>query len=154
MIDPEQGAENYHILAMVVGRARNQNFTLDGGNVGNVVGLARPSQVASLPLDALEEFRIISNNYAAEYGHSTGGIVALSTRSGTNEYHGSLFEYLRNDALDARNFFSKTKPPLRLNQFGGAFGGPIRKDKTHFFVSWEQTRQTSSDAIISTVPSL
>jgi len=154
MIDPGQGAENYPIFSIAGGRARNQNFTLDGGNVGNVVGLARPSQVASLPLDALEEFRIISNNYAAEYGHSTGGIVALTTRSGTNEFHGSVFEYLRNDALDARNFFSKTKPPLRLNQFGASLGGPIRKDKTHFFASWEQTRQAASDAVLSTVPSL
>src|SRR5205814_1050035 len=149
-----QGAENYPIFAIAGGRARNQNFTLDGGNVGNVVGLARPSQVASLPLDALEEFRIISNNYAAEFGHSTGGIVALTTRSGTNAYHGSLFEYLRNSALDARNFFAKQKPPLRRNQYGAAFGGPIRKDKTHFFASWERTQQTSSDAVLSTVPSL
>ena len=154
MIDPGQGAENYPIFSVAGGRARNQNFTLDGGSVGNVVGLARPSQVASLPLDALEEFRIISNNYAAEFGHSTGGIVALTTRSGTNTFHGTVFEYLRNDALDARNFFSRNKPPLRLNQFGGSLGGPIRKDKTHFFVNWEQTRQTASDAVLSTVPSL
>ncbi len=154
MIDPGQGAENYPIFSVAGGRARNQMFTLDGGSIGNAVGLARPSQVASLPLDALEEFRIISNNYAAEYGHYTGGQVALTTRSGSNQFHGSVFEYLRNDALDARNFFSDQKPPLHLNQFGGAVGGPIRKDKTHFFASWEQTRQTSSDAVISTVPTL
>ena len=154
MVDPGQGAENYPVFSVAGGRVRNQSFTLDGGSIGNVVGLARPSQVASLPLDALEEFRIISNSYAAEYGHSTGGIVALSTRSGTNQFHGSLFEYLRNDALDARNFFAREKPPLRLNQFGAALGGPIRKDKTHFFVSWERTRQTSSDAVLSTVPTL
>src|SRR5438552_4178369 len=102
MIDPGQGAENYPIFSVAGGRARNQNFTLDGCSIGNVVGLARPSQVASLPLDALEEFRIISNNFAAEFGHSTGGIVALTTRSGTNQLHGSVFEYLRNDALDAQ----------------------------------------------------
>lgn len=154
MLDPGQGAENYPIFSVAGGRVRSQMFTLDGGAIGNAVGLTRASQVASLPLDALEEFRIITNSYAAEYGHSTGGIVSLSTRSGTNQYHGSLFEYLRNNALDARNFFAKTKPPLRLNQFGGAFGGPIRKDKTHFFGSWEQTRQASSDAIVSTVPTL
>ncbi|MEO8127908.1 MAG: carboxypeptidase-like regulatory domain-containing protein, partial [Bryobacteraceae bacterium] len=154
MLDPGQGAENYPVFSVAGGRVRNQMFTLDGGAIGNAVGLTRALQVASLPLDALEEFRIITNSYAAEYGHSTGGIVSLSTRSGTNEYHGSLFEYLRNDALDARNYFAKTKPPLRLNQFGGAFGGPIRKDKTHFFASWEQTRQASSDAIVSTVPTL
>ena len=154
MIDPGRGAENYPVFSVAGGRARNQNFTLDGGSINNVVGLARPSQIASLPLEALEEFRVISNNYAAEYGHSTGGVLALTTRSGTNEFHGSAFEYLRNDVLDARNFFSKEKPPLRLNQFGGALGGPIRKDKTHFFASWEQTRQTASDAILSTVPTL
>lgn len=154
MIDPGQGAENYPIFSVAGGRARNQMFTLDGGSIGNAVGLARPSQIASLPLDALEEFRIISNNYAAEYGHSTGGIVSLSTRSGTNELHGSAFEYFRNSDLDARNFFSKTKPPLHLNQFGGSAGGPVRKDKTHFFVSWEQTRQASSIAVLSTVPTL
>ncbi len=154
MIDPGQGAENYPVFSVAGGRNRNQSFTLDGGSIGNAVGLTRNQQTVSLPLDALEEFRIISNSYSAEYGHSTGGIVALSTRSGTNEYHGSLFEYLRNDALDARNFFASTRPPLRLNQFGAAIGGPIRKDKTHFFASWEELRQASSDTVLSTVPTL
>jgi hypothetical protein len=152
MIDPGQGAENYPIFSVAGGRERNQSFSLDGGSIGNAVGLTRPQQVASLPLDALEEFRVISNTYAAEYGHSTGGIVALTTRSGTNQYHGSLFEYLRNDALDARNFFATTTPPLHLNQFGAALGGPIRKDKTHFFASWEETRQSAGAAVFSTVP--
>jgi hypothetical protein len=154
MIDPGQGAENYPVFSVAGGRARNQSFTLDGGSIGNAVGLTRPQQVASLPLDALQEFRIVTNNYAAEYGHSTGGIVALTTRSGTNNFHGSVFEYLRNDALDARNFFARTKPPLRLNQYGGALGGPIQKDKTHFFASWEHTAQTQSDTVTSTVPTL
>src|SRR5260370_13620798 len=110
MVDPGQGAENYPVFSVAGGRVRNQSFTLDGGSIGNAVGLTRPQQVASLPMDALEEFRIISNNYSAEYGHSTGGIVALSTRSGTNQYHGSVFEDLRNDPLYARNFFSQRKP--------------------------------------------
>ena len=154
MIDPGQGAENYPVFSVAGGRERNQSFSLDGGSIGNAVGLTRPQQVASLPLDALEEFRVISNTYAAEYGHSTGGIVALSTRSGTNQYHGSLFEYLRNDALDARNFFAATTPPLHLNQFGAAVGGPIRKDKTHFFASWEETRNSSGTPVYSTVPTV
>jgi hypothetical protein len=154
MIDPGQGAENYPIFSLAGGRARNQMFTLDGGSIGNAVGLTRPSQIASLPLDALEEFRVMSNNYAAEYGHSTGGFIALSTRSGTNQFHGSVFEYFRNSALDARNFFAKSKPPLHLNQFGGSLGGPVEKDKKHFFMSWEQTRQASSVAVLSTVPTL
>lgn len=152
MIDTGTGAENYPLFSVAGGRARNQNFTLDGGNVTNAVGLTRPMQMTSLPIDAMQEFRVISNNYSAEQGHSTGGVITLATRSGTNQYHGSIFEYLRNNALDARNFFAAEKPPLRRNQFGGTFGGPIRKDKTHFFLSWEQTRETSSLPVISTVP--
>ena len=113
-----------------------------------------PQQQTSLPLDAMQEFRVITNNYAAEYGHSTGGIIALSTRSGTNQFHGSLFEFARNDALDARNFFAAATPPLNLHQFGGSLGGPIRKDKTHFFASWEETRETFGSATVATVPTL
>ena len=154
MIDPGSGAENYPVFSVAGGRSRNQNFTLDGGNVSNAVGLTRPQQLTSLPVDAMQEFRVLSNNYSAEYGHSTGGIVTLSTRSGTNEFHGSLFEYFRNDALDARNFFASQKPPLRHNQFGVSFGGPILHDRTHFFVSWERTQELSSLALLQTVPSL
>lgn len=154
MINTGEGAENYPVFSISGGRARNQNFTLDGGNVTNAVGLTRPQQMTSLPMDAMQEFRVISNNYAAEFGHSAGGVVTLSTRSGTNQFHGSVFEFLRNSVLDARNFFASQRPPLRLNQYGGSFGGPIRKDKTHFFASWEQTRQLSSAISLQTVPSL
>src|SRR4051794_14011115 len=140
MIDTGAGtAENYPVFSVAGGRARNQTFILDGGNVSNAVGLTRPQQLTSLPVDAMQEFRVIANNYSAEYGHSTGGIVTMSTRAGGNEYHGSVFESLRNDVFDARNFFAGTKPPIRLNQFGGALGGRIVKDKTHFFATWEQT---------------
>ena len=155
MIDNGAGtAENYPVFTVAGGRARNQNFTLDGGNVSNAVGLTRPQQLTSLPMDAMQEFRVISNNYSAEYGHSTGGVVAMSTRSGTNQFHGSVFEYLRNDAFDARNFFAAQRTPIKLNQFGGTLGGPIRKDKTHFFMSWEQTRQVTSLTTLITVPAL
>lgn len=154
MINTGQGAENYPVFAVAGGRPRNQNFTLDGGNVTNAVGVTRPQQMTSLPMDAMQEFRVISNSYGAEYGHSTGGIITLSTRSGTNQFHGSVFEFLRNNALDARNFFAATKPALRLNQYGGTLGGPIQKDKTHFFASWEQTKQVSNATVFSTVPSL
>jgi hypothetical protein len=136
------------------GRARNQDYTLDGGNVTNAVGVTRPQQQTSLPLDAMQEFRVISNNYSAEYGHSTGGIIALSTRSGTNELHGSIFEFARNNALDARNFFAAAAPPLNLDQFGGSVGGPIARNKTHFFVSWEETREVFGSANVFTVPTL
>jgi hypothetical protein len=155
MIDTGSGtAENYPVFSVAGGRARNQNFILDGGNVSNAVGLTRPQQLTSLPVDAMQEFRVIANNYSAEYGHSTGGIVSMSTRAGTNQYHGSLFESLQNTVLNARNFFAPTRAPIRLNQFGGTLGGPIRKDKTFFFVTWEQTRQLTSNTITSTVPTL
>ena len=153
MIDPGTGtAENYPVFSVAGGRARNQNFTLDGGNVSNAVGLTRPQQLTSLPVDAMQEFRVIANNYSAEFGHSTGGVITMSTRSGTGQYHGSLFESLQNDVFNARNFFAATRPPIRLNQYGASLGGPIRKEKTFFFVTWERTGQLTSDTTISTVP--
>jgi Carboxypeptidase regulatory-like domain/TonB-dependent Receptor Plug Domain len=155
MIDTGSGtAENYPVFSVAGGRARNQNFLLDGGNASNAVGLTRAQQLTSLPVDAMQEFRVISNNYAAEFGHSTGGIVAMSTRAGGNDFHGTAFESFQDAALDARNFFAARKPPLRLNQFGGTAGGPIQQGKTFFFASWERTRQLTSDTIVSTVPTL
>ncbi len=155
MIDSGAGtAENYPVFSVAGGRARNQSFTLDGGNVSNAVGLTRPQQLTSLPVDAMQEFKVIANNYAAEFGHSTGGIITMSTRSGGNQYHGSVFDSLQNDVLNARNYFSAKRPPVRLNQYGGSFGGPIQKDKTHFFATWEETRQLTSFDTTSTVPTL
>jgi len=155
MIDTGAGtAENYPLFSVAGGRARNQQFILDGGNASNVVALNRPSQIISLPVDAMQEFKIIANNYAAEYGHSTGGVVTMSTRSGTDRFRGSAFESLQNDALNARNVFAASKPPMRLNQFGGALGGPVVREKTFFFGSWERTRQRISDPVVSTVPTL
>ena len=113
-----------------------------------------PQQLTTLPVDAMQEFRVIANTYSAEYGHSTGGIVTMSTRSGTNQFHGSLFESLQNNVFNARNFFAAKKAPVRLNQYGGTFGGPIRKDKTHFFVTWEETRQLNGFDTTSTVPTV
>ncbi len=155
MIDTGVGtAENYPIFSVAGGRARNQNFVLDGGNASNAVGLTRPQQLTSLPVDAMQEFRVITNNYSAEYGHSTGGIVTMSTRSGTNRFRGSAFESLQNDALNAKNYFATAKPRVRLNQFGGTLGGPVKQGKTFFFASWERTRQLTSEAVVSTVPTL
>src|SRR5436190_5857905 len=153
MIDSGTGtAENYPVFSVAGGRARNQNFTLDGGNVSNAVGLTRPQQLTSLPVDAMQEFKVIANNYSAEFGHSTGGVVTMSTRSGTNQYHGSIFESLQNNVFNARNFFAASRPPIRLNQYGASFGGPIRKEKTFFFATWERTGQLTSDTTTSTVP--
>ena len=155
MIDAGTGtAENYPVFSVAGGRARNQNFILDGGNASNAVGLTRPQQLTTLPVDAMQEFKVITNNYAAEFGHSTGGVIVMSTRSGTNAFHGTVFESFRNDALDAKNYFAQSKPPINLNQFGGTVGGPIRKNKTFFFGSWERTRQLTSETVLSTVPTL
>ena len=155
MIDTGAGtAENYPLFSVAGGRARNQYFSLDGGNASNVVALNRPSQILSLPVDAMREFRVITNNYSAEHGHSTGGIITMTTRSGSNRFSGTAFESMRNDALDAKNFFAKEKPDVSLHQFGGTLGGPIRRGKMFFFGTWERTRQLVSDPIVSTVPTL
>jgi hypothetical protein len=155
MVDTGVGtAENYPIFSVAGGRTRNQNFILDGGNASNAVGLTRPQQLTTLPVDAMQEFKVITNNYAAEFGHSTGGVVTMSTRSGTSQFRGSAFESLQNDALNARNFFAAAKPPMRLNQFGGTLGGPVAQGRTFFFSSWERTRQLTSEPIVSTVPTL
>lgn len=155
MIDTGAGtAENYPVFSVAGGRARNQNFTLDGGNVSNAVGLTRPQQLTSLPVDAMQEFKVIANNYSAEYGHSTGGIITMATRSGSNQFHGSIFESLQNDVFNARNYFAARRAPVRLNQYGGSLGGPVRKDKTHLFATWERTQQLTSFDTTSTVPTL
>ena len=109
---------------------------------GNLNGeIASPFRLQS-SLENVQEFRVESSNYTAEFGTGTGGQISLVTKSGGNQFHGSLFEYLRNDAFDAANFFDNIigqKAPLRLNQFGGSLGGPIAKNKT-FFLSYESYR--------------
>src|SRR5207247_1248714 len=134
------------------GRMRNQQFTLDGGNHTNTVGLAVNQSQVPLPMDAMQEFRVLSNNYSAEYGQTQSGVVTLATRSGTNAYHGSIFEYFRNEALDARNFFAASRAKFRQNQSGGSIGGPIRKDRTHFFATYERTEQVTGATSQQTIP--
>jgi hypothetical protein len=93
-------------------------------------------------LDSIAEFRIITSNFDAEYGEYSGGQISVITKSGTNEFHGNAFDFLRNTDLDARNYFSPTRGAFRQNQFGGTFGGPMRKDKLFFFLDYQGTRQT------------
>ena len=127
MIDTGAGtAENYPIFSVAGGRARNQNFTLDGGNVSNAVGLTRPQQLTSLPVDAMQEFKVIANNYSAEYGHSTGGIVTMATRSGPTSITAAFLNRCRTTPSTPATSF-RPRSPVRLNQYGGTFGGPIRK---------------------------
>src|SRR5689334_4190348 len=101
---------------------------------GNLNGeIPTPFRLQS-SLENVQEFRVDSNSYPAEFGTGTGGQISVVTKSGSNDFHGGLFEYVRNDAFDARNFFDRaTKSELRLNQFGGSIGGPIAKDKAFFF---------------------
>jgi hypothetical protein len=138
-------------ISMAGGRTWSQSLTLDGGSVQKS-GLARAQAELSPMVDAVEEFKVITNNYAAEYGRTAAGVFTAVTKSGTNQFHGTLFHFFRNDAMDARNFFAIRKAPLRYNQFGGTVGGPIRKDKTHFFAALETTKTTRGSTSILTVP--
>ena len=105
-------------------------------------------------LDAIAEFRIITSNFDAEYGEYSGGQISVVTKSGTNKFHGDAFDFLRNTALDARNYFSPTRGDFQQNQFGGTLGGPIRRDKLFFFLDYQGTRQTMGvDTGIIAVPS-
>ncbi|MBO0720500.1 MAG: TonB-dependent receptor [Blastocatellia bacterium] len=145
------------------GRAVQQNIIrfdgVEGSAVidaspGNLNGeIATPFRLQS-SLENVQEFRVDSNSYPAEYGTGTGGQISVVTRSGSNRYHGSVFEYLRNDALDARNAFDIiAKAPLKLNQFGGSVGGPLRQDRFFFFASYEGYRLRSGINIIELAPS-
>ena len=122
----------------VDGGAGSVNYYLDGGN--NMTGLRNTGNIVPNP-DAVDEFRVVTNSYSAEYGKFAGGVVNVITRSGSNAFHGSLFEFLRNNDLNAYNWGSLTSPPLHRNQFGGTLGGPIRKDKTFFFGTYSGLRQ-------------
>lgn len=125
-------------------RSLQNNFLLDGidnnSNLGDV--LNESSYVIQPPIDAIEEFKVQTNDYSAEFGRGNGAILNAVIKSGTNGYHGDVFEYLRNDVLDSSPFFIVTpqKPPYKQNQFGATFGGPVQKDKTFFFVDYEGFR--------------
>lgn len=143
-------AGNYQIG----GGTANQSSTLfDGVTVndtyGNIVALV-PSP------DVVSEFRVQTNNNSAEYGRFTGGVINIASKSGSNEFHGSVYEYLRNRAVNAANFFANAnrvgKPAFTQNQFGGILGGPVRKDKTFFFFGYEGFRQRFGQTFLNTVP--
>ena len=132
-------------------RINSNNHLLDG--VNNVEPMSGAAMLVP-SADALQEFRILTNSYSAEYGRSGGSIVTVVTKSGTNRFGGSVFEFLRNDIFDARNFFAPDVPALKQNQFGGTFGGPIIRDRTFFFGSYEGFRQRKGIATSTVVPSL
>src|SRR5205085_7611894 len=118
-------------------RADASNVVIDGFNDQNprdAGAQARP------PLDSLQEFKLQTSGYSAEYGRLAGGVVSMALRSGGNQFHGSVFEYVRNDLFDARNFFDAGKSKLRRNQFGSTVSGPIVRDRVFFLASWESFR--------------
>jgi Carboxypeptidase regulatory-like domain/TonB-dependent Receptor Plug Domain len=153
---------SYGIFSVNGARGRSNNFLLDGTDMNdgyrndpaiNEAGVfGTPATI--LPIEAIAELRVLSN-FEAEYGRSAGGVVNIVTKSGTNDIHGTGFEFLRNNALDARNFFNQVgspQNPFHNNQFGGAIGGPIRRDKTFFFVDYEAMREKGAEASTACVP--
>ena len=134
------------------GRPRTNEYLYDGISVLQ----PEPGQVAYYPvIDAIQEFKIESNSPPAEFGRFNGGVVNLTTKAGTNDFHGTAFEFFRNEALNARNYFQSTnpvKPEYRRNQYGGTLGGPVVRNRTFFFVDYQGQRQSIGRTVISTVP--
>jgi Carboxypeptidase regulatory-like domain len=134
------------------GRPRTNEYLFDGISVLQ----PEPGQVAFFPnIDAIQEFKIETNSPPAEFGRFNGGVVNLTTKSGSNAFRGTTFEFFRHEALNARNFFASTspdKPRFRRSQFGGVLGGPIRRNQTFFFVDYQGERQSIGRTVISTVP--
>jgi hypothetical protein len=136
----DNSSEAAPIYTIAGGRAVNQMTLLDGGSVQNMT-LGVPQQLVNPPAEALQEFKISASNHSAEFGRAGSGLVLMTTRSGTNEYHGAGYWFVRNDKLDARNFFAREKGPLKYNIFGASIGGPIKKDRSFFFFNYEGTRR-------------
>jgi hypothetical protein len=136
-------------------RPQQNNYRLDGVSLNDYANGAPGSVLGgNLGVDAIQEFSVLTSNYSAEYGKTSGGVVNATTRSGTNSFHGSGYEFLRNSQLDAANFFEAGKrTPFKRNQFGGAIGGPIVKNRTFFFADYEGIRQSKGIANVDLVPS-
>ena len=134
-------------------RGQTNNVTVDGGF--NLQSGSNASQINNVGIDYIQEVKIQTSNFSAEYGRNSGAQVSLVTRSGGNSFHGSVFEFIRNDKLDARSFFAPIRPTLRFNNFGYSIGGPIFKDKLFFFggQEWKYIRRLSN-AQRRTVPTL
>lgn len=153
---------SFGVFSVNGARGRANNFLLDGTDMNdgyrndpaiNEAGVfGTPATI--LPIEAIAELRVLSN-FESEYGRSAGGVVNIVTKSGTNDIHGTGFEFFRNNALDARNFFNQVgtpQNPFHNNQFGGALGGPIKRDKTFFFVDYEAMREKGAEASTACVP--
>ena len=131
------GSDKAGAVSVNGGRGRSNNFSVNGGDAND--------QFVNLPTvqpspDSIQEFRVLTNTFDAEYGRNSGSVVNVVTKSGTNNLHGDVYEFFRNDKLNARNYFELTRPEFRQNQFGGTLGGPIKKDNTFIFGSYEGRR--------------
>jgi outer membrane receptor protein involved in Fe transport len=130
-------------------RNRANNFMLDGTDNNDQFTAGRPA--VNPNVDMIQEFRVLANNFSAEFGRNSASVVNVVTKSGTNDVHGTAYEFLRNDAFDARSVFARDVDPLKFNQFGATTGGPIRRDRTFFFASYEGVRVTRGVTLVRTV---
>lgn len=144
---------HYQFFSINGSRPNQSQFLLDGGNDSN---LAFNGPEYTPGVEEVQEYRIQTSNFSAEYGNSAGGVINISTKSGTNQFHGSLFEYVRNNIFSANNFFSNRagvpRAKLRYNQFGGTVGGPILRNKAFFFFAYEGLRQITPAVVTTSVP--
>jgi hypothetical protein len=145
----EVSARGTYSLSVGGSRAQETDWLFDGNDNNELTA----GGIAVLPsIDAIQEFKVLTYNYSAEYGTRAGPTVLITSKSGSNKFHGSLFEFVRNTKLDAKNFFAVTKDKFNLNQFGGSIGGPIQKDKTFFFFDYQATRKRRGVASNGLVP--
>ncbi len=136
----ENAGEQIPIFSMAGGRSQNQMWNLDGAVVQNMaLGVAQIQ--LNPPSESLQEFKAEASNYSAEFGRTANGLIQMTTRSGSNAFHGAAYEFFRNQVLDTRTFFAAKKAPLRYNIFGASLGGPIIRDRTFFFANYEGARR-------------
>jgi hypothetical protein len=141
---------------------RSNSFLIDGANMKGYAGIATVTAADStLGVDTIREFRVVTNAFSADYGRAMGGVVSIATKSGTNDFHGSGFEFFRDSKFDAPNYFdpadtsgTKHAPPFKRNQFGASFGGPIKHNKIFFFGGYERLQEDLGLTLITTVPTL
>ncbi|MGC1651025.1 MAG: carboxypeptidase-like regulatory domain-containing protein [Candidatus Sulfotelmatobacter sp.] len=145
----EVSARGTFSLSVGGSRVQSTDWLFDGNDNNELTA----GGIAILPsIDAIQEFKVLTYNYSAEYGTRAGPTVLVTTKSGSNQYHGSLFEYFRNTSLDAKSYFASEKEKFNLNQFGGAIGGPIRKDKTFFFLDYQAKMQRHGIPFVGLIP--
>src|SRR6266403_573074 len=145
----EVATRGTYSLSVGGSRAQETDWLFDGVDNNELTA----GGISILPsIDAIQEFKVLTYNYSAEFGTRAGPTVLITTKSGSNNFHGSLFEFFRNTSLDAKNFFAVTKDKFNLNQFGGSLGGPIQKDKTFFFADYQATRKRRGVAGNGLVP--